>query len=41
MDYIDHFDGNEDCCRLFVGMQSPEENLLRKALSEFKKGHDG
>ncbi len=22
MDYIDHFDGNDNCCRLLVGMRT-------------------
>jgi len=30
MNHIDHFEGEENCCRLLVGMQSPEENLLYK-----------
>lgn len=38
MNHIDHFEGEDNCCRLLVGMQSPEENLLRQALSEAKKG---
>jgi len=37
MNHIDHFEGEDNCCRLLVGMQSPEENLLRQALSEAKK----
>ena len=38
MNHIDHFKGDDNCCRLLVGMQSPEENLLRQALSDAKKG---
>ena len=38
MNHIDHFTGDEECCRLLVGMQRPEEDLLRKALSETKIG---
>jgi len=38
MNPIDHFKGGDNnCCRLLVGMQSPEENILRQALSEVKK----
>src|ERR1700757_1183868 len=36
--HIDHFTGNENCCRLLVGMQRPEEDLLRQALSRIDKG---
>lgn len=35
---IDHFEGGENCCRLLVGMQRPDENLLQTALAEIKKG---
>jgi len=35
---IDHFEGNEKCCRLLVGMQHPDENLLREALNEVETG---
>jgi superfamily II DNA or RNA helicase len=38
MNQIDRFNGNDEFCRLLVGMQIPEENLLRKALSEMKSG---
>ncbi len=38
MNYIEHFAGGDDCCRILVGMQNPDENLLKKALSEFRKG---
>ncbi|HRC90067.1 MAG TPA: phospholipase D-like domain-containing protein, partial [Bacteroidales bacterium] len=38
MNHIDHFKGNDGCCRLLIGMQSPDESLLRLALSETKKG---
>ncbi len=37
-DHIDHFKGDDECCRLLVGMQSPEEDLLKKALSQTQKG---
>jgi len=37
MNFVDHFKGDDDnCCRLLVGMQSPDENTLRQALSEIK-----
>jgi superfamily II DNA or RNA helicase len=38
MNHIDHFNGNDECCRLLIGMQTPDENVLRGALSDFKKG---
>jgi len=38
MNNIDHFEGEDNCCRLLVGMQSPDETLLKQALSEAKKG---
>lgn len=38
MNHIDHFEGGVNSCRLLVGMQSQEENLLRQALSPLKKG---
>jgi len=38
MNHIDHFSGEEECCRLMVGMHNADENLLRSALSETKKG---
>lgn len=38
MNHIDHFEGEDNCCRLLVGMQTPEEHLLRQALSEVRKG---
>lgn len=38
MNPIDHFKGGDNnCCRLLVGMQSPEENILKQALSDVKK----
>lgn len=37
MNHIDHFVG-DNCCRLLVGMQTPEETLLKQVLSEAKKG---
>ena len=36
MNPIAHFKGDDQCCRLLVGMQSPEENVLRMALSQTK-----
>ncbi len=38
MNHFEHFNCGDECCRLLIGMQSPEENLLRRALSETKKG---
>jgi hypothetical protein len=38
MNHVDHFIGEEECCRLLVGMQRPDEDLLHKALSETKTG---
>ena len=35
---INSFSGGEDCCRLLVGMQRPEEDLLRTALTRIDKG---
>ena len=35
---VDHFSGGEDCCRLLVGMQRPEEDLLRQALAYKEEG---
>lgn len=38
MNPIDHFKGGDNnCCRLLVGMQIPEENILKQALSDVKK----
>lgn len=37
MNHIEHFKGNNEYCRLLIGMQSPDKNLLRRALSETKK----
>jgi len=37
MNHIAHFKGDDDCCRLLVGMQSREEDVLRRAFSETKK----
>jgi superfamily II DNA or RNA helicase len=36
--HIDHFSGGDQCCRLLVGMQRPDEDLLRSALSNMEKG---
>ncbi|GAC1314268.1 MAG: DEAD/DEAH box helicase [Mucilaginibacter sp.] len=35
---IDHFNGKDECCRLLVGMQRPEEDLLKLALSNINEG---
>lgn len=31
MNHIDHFEGEENCCRLLIGMQTSEENIIREA----------
>lgn len=38
MNHIDHFVGEENCCRLLIGMQNNEESLLKQSLSEVKVG---
>jgi hypothetical protein len=38
MNHIDHFTGEEECCRILVGMQRADEHLLHKSLSETKTG---
>lgn len=38
MNHIDHFEGDENCCRLLIGIHVNEENLLREALFQTKKG---
>ncbi|WP_276662781.1 SNF2-related protein, partial [Syntrophomonas wolfei] len=35
---IDQFTGEDHCCRLLVGMQKPEEDLLRTALTRIDEG---
>ncbi len=35
--YIEQFKGGEDCCRLLVGMQRPEEQVLREATGVFEE----
>ncbi len=35
---IERFTGEEHCCRLLVGMQKPEEQLLRSALARIDEG---
>lgn len=37
-EHIEHFQGKNDCCRLLVGMQRPEEDLLKIALSNINEG---
>lgn len=38
MNHIDQFLGEDNCCRLLVGMQDTDEVSLKKGLSDFKKG---
>ncbi|MCF8267315.1 MAG: NgoFVII family restriction endonuclease, partial [Ignavibacteriales bacterium] len=38
MNQIDNFEGQDNCCRLLIGMQMPDEDQLRKALSESATG---
>lgn len=35
---IERFQGGEECCRLLVGMQRPDESLLQRALNHMKEG---
>jgi len=35
--YIEQFEGGDDCCRLLVGMQRPEEQILREAVGIFEE----
>ncbi len=35
--YIEQFEGGDDCCRLLVGMQRPEEQILREAVGVFEE----
>lgn len=35
--YIEQFEGGSDCCRLLVGMQRPEEQILRDAVGIFEE----
>ena len=37
-DEIDHFIGGEHCCRLLIGMQKLDEDLLVRALSKMDEG---
>jgi len=38
MNHVEHFKGDEECCRLLVGMQTDEEHILKQALSKSENG---